>query len=160
MRFDYNFNPVLAAPITVGSVPNSYSYEQMTTDGAGGFYNVYPDTNKLILQHVSKNGLFDEVLSDKEPVNKPQTYDLLEIYPNPFNPTTKIVYENKSSGKSKITVYNTLGQKIRSWNLNKNKGEIVWNGTDTNGKQVASGVYLVNFTTKNNTTTKKITLLK
>jgi hypothetical protein len=38
--------------------------------------------------------------------------------------------------------------------------DIVWNGTDLNGTELASGIYMVKLITDNNVSTNKITLLK
>lgn len=68
-----------------------------------------------------------------------------KIYPNPFNPTTKISYQN-IDGEDNLTIeiFNLKGQIVKSFNLNnQNKdGYIVWNGRDAQNREVASGVYL------------------
>ena len=34
------------------------------------------------------------------------------IYPNPFNPVTKLSYDIEKAGNLKISVYNILGQEV------------------------------------------------
>jgi hypothetical protein len=66
-------------------------------------------------------------------------------YPNPFNPETAISYTLPKQGNVQISIYNIKGQKVKT--LVKNNSDagrytIVWNGKDTNEREVASGVYL------------------
>ncbi len=43
---------------------------------------------------------------------KTYNYKLEQNYPNPFNPTTKIKYTLPKEGIVKITIYNSLGQRV------------------------------------------------
>jgi hypothetical protein len=70
-------------------------------------------------------------------------------YPNPFNATTAIVYSLPNLGAQpapvRLTVYNILGQEIRSLvNEKQQPGRHVayWDATNEAGLSVASGVYL------------------
>lgn len=66
-------------------------------------------------------------------------------YPNPFNPSTTIVYNLPEPIHVTLTIYNSLGQKVRTLVRSQQKAglhSIVWNGTNQNGHQVASGVYI------------------
>ena len=42
----------------------------------------------------------------------PQTYALYQNYPNPFNPSTTIRYDLKADGRTRLAVYNLMGQEI------------------------------------------------
>ncbi len=85
-------------------------------------------------------------------------------YPNPFNPETAISYTLPKQGNVQISIYNIKGQKVKT--LVKNNSDagrytIVWNGKDTNEREVASGVYLyrLEFNGKN-VDVKKCILMK
>jgi len=87
----------------------------------------------------------------------------LNIYPNPFNPSTIVRYTLSTRGKLSLSVYNLLGQKIRTLvNEVKNAGEfsISWSGNDESGRNVPSGVYFVRMVTESTSRTQKIILLK
>jgi len=75
----------------------------------------------------------------------PLTFSLYQNYPNPFNPNTAIRYQLPRTERVEITIYNTLGQKIRT--LVKKLQlpgtyQVVWDGKDDKGNPVASGVYM------------------
>ena len=92
----------------------------------------------------------------------PKIYDL-HLYPNPFNPKTKIIYNLTEVGIVKICIYNILGNKINSLlNGIQQTGthEIYWDATDQNGKSVASGIYFLQIQTKKFIQTKKLFYLQ
>jgi flagellar hook assembly protein FlgD len=72
-------------------------------------------------------------------------YSLEQNYPNPFNPTTKIKYTIPSDGIVKLKIYDALGQEIKTLvNGFQTRGykTINWNGTNSNGQHVSSGLYV------------------
>jgi flagellar hook assembly protein FlgD len=74
-----------------------------------------------------------------------EKFELKGNYPNPFNPTTKIRFTNDRTSNVKVTVYSLKGEKVATI-LNKqiNNGtyDVSWNGMNTSGKLVPSGMYL------------------
>ncbi|MCK5158346.1 MAG: T9SS type A sorting domain-containing protein, partial [Candidatus Heimdallarchaeota archaeon] len=89
--------------------------------------------------------------------------ELVGNYPNPFNPITTINYSLADEGDVELTVYNIKGQKVSILvNEIKDSGhyQAVWDGTDNNKKQVASGVYFYRLSTGEKTINKKMLLLK
>ncbi len=79
----------------------------------------------------------------------PETFTLFQNYPNPFNPTTTIRYGlPKDASGVELVIYNILGQRVRTIEQgNEGKGyhEVVWDGRNSNGVSVASGVYFCQF---------------
>ncbi|HOD54206.1 MAG TPA: FlgD immunoglobulin-like domain containing protein [Candidatus Cloacimonadota bacterium] len=70
---------------------------------------------------------------------------LLPNYPNPFNPSTCISYQLEKSSHVNLEIFNSKGQLIKSLvNHAQQKGtyQIEWDGTDSLGQAVASGIYL------------------
>jgi hypothetical protein len=87
----------------------------------------------------------------------------LHNYPNPFNPTTNILFNVAQEGNVDIKVYNIKGQVVKSLlNENRNIGShrIVWNGDNNSGSKVASGIYFIRMKQANNSFTRKILLTK
>jgi hypothetical protein len=75
----------------------------------------------------------------------PTEFALEPNYPNPFNPTTKIRYQLPEAGDVKLTIFNMLGQKVRSLVHEQNQAagfyHVAWDGRDDLGRAVTSGVY-------------------
>jgi hypothetical protein len=89
----------------------------------------------------------------------PTKFDLRGNYPNPFNPTTTIVYDVPVVADMKLVIYNTLGQKVATVVDAKNhpagRYKIVWNA-----QQLSSGVYFYRFESSQFSKTRKMVLVK
>ena len=82
-------------------------------------------------------------VNDYEPL-KPGRFALKQNYPNPFNPGTIISYGVPSGGDVQATIYNTLGEVVRTLRSEvEAPGDyaIYWNGQSNEGRPVASGPY-------------------
>jgi hypothetical protein len=93
----------------------------------------------------------------------PRTYALHQNYPNPFNAGTVISFDLEKSSDWTLKVYNLLGQTVRTFRSDGAEVgtvNVTWNGTDNNGRHVASGVYFYRVQAGTFTDTKKMTLLK
>ncbi len=93
----------------------------------------------------------------------PQSFALHQNYPNPFNPATLIEYSVPRSSHIVVAVYNVLGQEIdRLVDDERPAGRhsVFWEGTDSNGRQVASGIYFYRMQAGEFVVTKKMVLLK
>jgi len=74
----------------------------------------------------------------------PSDIELGDNYPNPFNPGTYIDFFLSEKEHVTITVFNSLGQKIRTLEhdiFEAGKHYTFWNGIDEAGQQVAAGIY-------------------
>ena len=75
----------------------------------------------------------------------PTQPQLLQNFPNPFNPNTAILYQLPVGAEVQLTIYNMAGQVVRRLvNEVQQAGRyrVVWDGRDATGRQVGSGVYL------------------
>ncbi len=108
-------------------------------------------SNEISLKNnIAKQGINKEAEKD-EVINTPKEYSLLGNYPNPFNPTTNIVYNLPRSSLVEITIYNILGNKVRSFNIPSQSAgiqQLTWDGKDLNSNHVSSGTYLYHFKAK------------
>ena len=94
---------------------------------------------------------------------KPARYELLGNCPNPFNPSTQISYLAPEAGHLKIEVFNIAGQRIKiliDRTIEAGLNTINWDGTDDQGRPVASGVYYYHLTAGEQSDTRKMVLLK
>ncbi|MFQ5771135.1 MAG: PQQ-dependent sugar dehydrogenase, partial [bacterium] len=93
----------------------------------------------------------------------PEKFTLEQNYPNPFNPTTIIKYHLATAGMVNLTVYNLLGQKIRSLvNAYQGRGEyqVAWYGKNDLGEQSISGIYYYQLKANSFIQTRKMILMK
>jgi len=94
----------------------------------------------------------------------PMDFYISENYPNPFNPTTSIDFGIPSDLNVQINIYNIIGQQVASIDqglLNPGSYTVTWNGKDTFGNFVPSGVYFYEIKAGEQfQKIKKMTLLK
>ena len=104
---------------------------------------------------------YDYLSIDMEGV--PNEFTLHENYPNPFNPTTTLRFDIPEVSDITVTIFNMLGQKVRTFNLNNTAAgyhSIKWNATTDYGDPVGAGVYLYQLRANRFVKTKKMILLK
>lgn len=94
----------------------------------------------------------------------PVDYVLYQNYPNPFNPSTTIEFDVARKGKVKLEVYNLLGQRVITL-VDKDfagpgKYRVEWNGRNSAGRLVSSGVYYYRLKAESVVLTKKLLFLK
>jgi hypothetical protein len=75
----------------------------------------------------------------------PVVASLNSAYPNPFNSSVRIPYAVATHGEVDMTVYDLLGQPVRTlasrWHA-PGRYEAIWDGSNDAGQPVASGTYL------------------
>ena len=92
------------------------------------------------------------------PFNTAYSFALKQNYPNPFNPSTIINYELPITNYVELSVYNALGQKVRTLvNRRQDTGKY---SVQFNADGLASGVYFINFQSGQFAQTKKMILLR
>ncbi len=93
----------------------------------------------------------------------PLQFRLYHNYPNPFNPTTTIRYDLPQNSKVILTIYNILGQKVRTLVQKQQPAgqyQVQWDGRDDSGEKVSSGVYLYKMVAGDFVQVKKMLLVK
>ena len=94
---------------------------------------------------------------------RPPKLLLDQNYPNPFNPTTWIPFFLPSDGVASIKIYDASGALVKvlreRW-LPKGAHSVRWNGDDTAGRNVSSGLYFCVLRFANNVQTRKLVLLR
>jgi len=84
-------------------------------------------------------------------------------YPNPFNPSTSIKFNLPKKERVEVSVYNLLGQKIITLindDFPSGENNVSWNGKDSSGDEVSSGIYIYNIVAEGKQYTGKMVLLK
>jgi hypothetical protein len=104
----------------------------------------------------------DDIISDFDAII-PMKTALGGNYPNPFNPTTTIAFDLATTGNVAIEVFNIRGQKVITLaNDEFTAGHHIvnWDGVDSHGRSVSSGIYFYRMTTDDFTTSRKMILMK
>ncbi|MEX0920267.1 MAG: T9SS type A sorting domain-containing protein [Candidatus Pacearchaeota archaeon] len=85
----------------------------------------------------------------------PTGYNLSSNYPNPFNPSTNVVYTTPTGGAHDVEVYNILGQRLSGKTVDLSRGDHVFNISGIN----TPGTYLFRITDDDgeNSSTEKMT---
>ncbi|MGD9547110.1 MAG: T9SS type A sorting domain-containing protein [Candidatus Krumholzibacteriia bacterium] len=87
----------------------------------------------------------------------------VSVFPNPFNPTVEIRLTNGRNKSAKVTVFDIRGRTIKeiySGILTDSPSRVSWDGTDSKGHSVPSGVYFYVARIGASTQTGKMMLLK
>ena len=118
---------------------------------------------------VTPEHLANAVLSIRlDGIGQPKLTQLLQNFPNPFNPETWIPYQLSEDSLVSISIYDTTGKLIRALPLGyqsagfyHSRGRAAyWDGRNTFGEQVASGVYFYQLTTPSFHQTRRLVILK
>ncbi len=133
---DFAIDPGAASHLTTGT-------DWIDTSGGFGDYyrisavdfsgNESPVTDTLDTQ---VSGVDDDLL--------PRATALHPVYPNPFNPRTTISFAMVKAGHAKVSIFDVSGrfvQTILEQDLAGGTHEVVWQGTDSDGRALASGVF-------------------
>ena len=91
-------------------------------------------------------------------------YALEQNVPNPFNPMTTIYFELPEATSVRLQVYDISGRLVRSLlngaTLGAGRQDVIWNGRNDSGQQVAAGVYFYHLNAGSFNETKRMTLVK
>ena len=137
--------------ITFGQQSSDLSYGR-EGDGFSTWTFISPSPN-------AANGLLS-TNQDKIVLNR---FELLNNYPNPFNPTTQINYVSQEDGHIKLVIHDIIGREIillvNEFQKSGSK-TVVWNGTNQLNQPVSAGMYFYTIQAKDFKRTKKMLLLK
>ncbi|MCU0344321.1 MAG: T9SS type A sorting domain-containing protein [Ignavibacterium sp.] len=129
--------------------PKSYSYEDK---------NVTAGKYSYRLKQIDNDGQFEYSKTIEVDLGAPKKFELSQNYPNPFNPTTTIKFNLPEAGNVKLTLFNILGQELKTLvNEFKESGvhTINFDASDLN-----SGMYIYKLEAGSFVQTRKMTLVK
>ncbi|MDE0323059.1 MAG: T9SS type A sorting domain-containing protein, partial [Candidatus Poribacteria bacterium] len=118
---------------------------------------------------VTPEDLANAVLSvSLDGIGQPTQNQLLQNYPNPFNPETWIPYQLSEDSLVSVSIYDTTGQLVRTLSLgfqsagfyNSQGRAAYWDGCNTLGERVASGIYFYQLTTPSFQQTRRLVIVK
>lgn len=103
-----------------------------------------------------------DVVTPEPHILTPESYSLSN-YPNPFNPQTTIAYELPQTTEVTLAIYDIQGRLIRTLVHGAHSAgrySTVWNGRDSDGQPVGSGVYVYRLTTDTFSDSRTMMLMK
>ena len=82
--------------------------------------------------------------------------------PNPFSSRTAIAFDLPRASSYRLTVYDVRGRKVREVADRAGPGRVIlqWNGSDTSGAPMASGIYFYRFETEGFSETRRMVLMR
>jgi hypothetical protein len=148
-----NGNAVIDS-LTFGQQQEDVSYGRYP-NGEGNF--VFMDVPTPLAENVQHTAVTDENM------DLPTDFQLLQNYPNPFNGQTIIPYVIHQPTHVRISVLNLRGQSIQilldEFQASGNY-HTAWNGVNSQGDQVPSGIYLIRLQVQDSVETKKMLLVQ
>ena len=136
-----------------GSAASSWpSFSHTFTEPGNYDYQCNPHASSGMVGTITVSSLsIDEVTI-------PSNYSIYSIYPNPFNPVTKITYGLREYSNVKIDIFDLSGKKVANL-INKFQSS-GYHSIDWNADNQASGIYFVKMITDEYINTKKLMLFK
>ena len=130
------------------------------------FQQLPPKVQAYILQHFE--GHANHKAINPEVWQVPEETSLLPNYPNPFNPETWIPYQLSKPADVKLTIYDINGRIVRDLDLGHQRAGIYqsraraahWDGRNTQGEPVASGLYFYTLKAGEFSATRKMLIRK
>jgi hypothetical protein len=134
------------------------------------------ETNPNYTTAASFTRLFSKTTSVASPranATVPMDFALSQNFPNPFgsgaisrfagNPATEISFQLARAEQTELSIYNITGEKVRtlvSGTVQPGHHSVKWDGTDENGKRLASGTYVYRLKVGNLQQARKMILLQ
>jgi len=116
--------------------------------------NIIPNQSLSLIETFTANDQIEkfninsenlEIINQSDNQNVPSRFYLYPAYPNPFNPTTNIMYDLSGDSHAMIEIFDITGRKIRALVKEfKSAGtyNTIWDGLDEVGNSVSSGLYV------------------
>jgi hypothetical protein len=120
--------------------------------------NVFAGSYSYRLKQIDNDGQFEYSKVVEVSFMNPTEFSLAQNYPNPFNPTTTIQFTLPQAGNVKLTLFNLLGQKIKTL-INEYKESGV-HTLNFNASDLNSGLYIYKLEANGLVKTRKMTLVK
>jgi hypothetical protein len=152
------YNPVVSSPDYELSIINIQDF--LIWDGDFTCFNFMAFGGSFEDDGVGEEYVIGEMCLEDETLTAvvlPEEFKL-NVYPNPFNPTTQLEFDLVEPGSVNLGVYNLSGQLVQTLlqgDLAAGTHNVVFNATD-----LASGIYIARLQTENASKATRIVLLK
>jgi hypothetical protein len=123
--------------------------------------NATTNREGLYIDDITISGVMTAIGDD--PVALPNAVALMQNYPNPFNPSTMISFSMPVAGRAELAIFDLLGRKVRTLvngEIAVGNHDVIWDGRDSRGMNVASGVYVYRLRTSDSNLSRRMTLVR
>ena len=156
---------------TISRAVGEYEFEpladvQIVRDGASYIFTDHKAERGQSYQYrvEYKTGALSFVLFETERITVPAlSLTLFQNHPNPFNPTTRIAFDIDQVCHASLVIYDISGAYIRTLvdrTLQPGSYSEEWDGRNSSGDPVASGVYFYRLIAAKRKLTRKAILLR
>jgi lysophospholipase L1-like esterase len=141
----------------------SYYYSIAAMDKNGNMSAQSTSVQTALVQDEEEH---EEDDNDDDPENNPDLpigFSLMQNYPNPFNPYTKIQLYSPDDAFIEISIYNSIGMKVRkllSKNVPAGFNAVTWDGRDDHGYALGTGIYFYQLVSGGYSKTLKMALIR
>ncbi|MCG9128281.1 T9SS type A sorting domain-containing protein [Candidatus Poribacteria bacterium] len=159
-----NYFAVATADLTFRSVVKVNDTLEISVRDVNG--NIVSENFSFV---VTPGNLEEALLTvNLDEIGTPRGSLLLQNYPNPFNPETWIPFNISEDTPVSISIYDGTGRVVRKLSLgflsagfyHSQEKAAYWNGNDTSGEKVPSGIYFYQLTTKSYDHTRRMIIIK
>jgi hypothetical protein len=145
-----------------------YVWETLPGNNSGSSVRVYDiDGNGLSEVIVSGNNqtrIYEYEVGIAEDIKSKILFEKFRISPNPFRTRTQIKYAIDANEKPLLKIYDRTGRLVKSFNLESNiehqESSVVWDGTDSHGNRLPTGVYFIRIQSAANEQSMPVVLLR
>lgn len=157
-------NATMITPIIISATNTSSTQVYSIEDREVAFGNTYWYWLESVENDGSSafHGPTSVFVEGEVPPVLPQATTMRSAYPNPFKAasTTTIEVAVKEGESGSLTIYNVLGQVVKTYSLNQGIHNLKWNGKDNKGNICSSGIYFYKLSTPTMNQTKKMVIVK
>ncbi|MBN1542905.1 T9SS type A sorting domain-containing protein [candidate division KSB1 bacterium] len=154
-------NPRLIEGAGTSTRPNDYAYVDSDVSNGSTYYYWLEDQS--FSGTTALHGPVEATPLLTPGAKPPDMFALHPNFPNPFNPGTWFAYDLPEAAEVELAVFTLLGTRVRLLVQDYQQADtysVYWNGTDTAGADLPSGVYLVQLKTPTQAQLRKVTLIK
>lgn len=144
--------------------------DSITFDDTGITHTIVDEYNNRIysaVAHFSELVVAGNVTTtlalDDDIVSGPEAFTLYQNFPNPFNPSTSINYSLIKASDVTLTIFDIAGRELATFRRGiqaAGQYQIIWNGQNSQGNLVSTGVYFCRLQTPTQSQTVKMVLLR
>jgi hypothetical protein len=158
--FDGEFGPAFPSALSSGSDKAVLFLDSASAMSSDNFSDYSETAGAAVFMNNTAASFTVTTPTDAVPS---AAFQQLRSRPNPFNPMTEIVFSSTRTEHFTLAVYDPRGRLVTTLlqgMVSAGTHRLIWDGTNSEGHQVASGIYLARLSGANRLETHKLVLGK